>query len=143
MGELGIGIGVTTAEMDEPNRTGTLSPYDFAYWASTFVARGTPSDYADVGDETDGLSLVVWAASRIGVSFPSTLAAAVATLTPIEIDQALKTRGALLIGSAKICVTLGLDDVVDIVNGRYFVSRMTAYKRQDWIAGALLPGAKY
>jgi hypothetical protein len=138
----GVGVVGTTATQ---TRIGTLSAFDFAYWASTFIAPGTPQAYNDIGPETDGVSLVLWAAAQIGVTFPSTFAAATAALTDtMTVDRALRTRGAILVGSSKLSISLGLCDIVDIVQGRYFIRRCaTNTEIAKWQYGAKLPGAWY
>lgn len=142
--ELGIGAGIETSEMDLPNRWGTQSGYDLAYWASTFVTPGFPSDYGDDGPETDGVSLVSWAASRVGVTLPDTFTEAVAALSDtVEVDLALKTRGAVLVGPTKIAVCLGLGDIIDIVDGRFFVVVVSETKKAKWTTGALISGVIY
>jgi hypothetical protein len=145
MAELGIGVGIEASEMDLPTRWGTRSGYDLAYWMSTYVAPGFPTDYADDGPETDGVALISWAASRVGVTFPDTFTEAVAALdgNEIEIDQALKTRGSVLVSATKIVVCLGLDDIIDIINGRFFVSQMTDIKKAKWTTGALISEVIY
>lgn len=141
---LGIGVGIVGIPTDEV-RVGTKSPYDFAFWASKFVSPGTVFDYSDLGPETDGLSLVIWAASKIGLTFPQTFSQGVAACQPykVSVDQALRMRGALLISGSNFGVTLGLNDVIDVINGRYFVYRAEGYKKDKWITGAKLPGAIY
>ena len=128
------------------NTTGnTFKPALFRAQASivgTFGAGTT--NYSDMGAETDGVSLITWAAEQIGLTFPDTYSKAVAACTShITVDQALKTRGSLLIGPDRFAVTLGLDDVIDVVNGRYFVYRMKDSQRANWNTGAKLPGAIY
>ena len=143
MSSLGAGVGVV-GTASNTSRIGTKSSYDFAYWASTFVADGQVRDYSDMGAETDGVSLITWAAEQIGLTFPDTYSKAVAACTShITVDQALKTRGSLLISPDRFAVTLCLDDVIDVVNGRYFVYRMKDSQRANWNTGAKLPGAIY
>jgi hypothetical protein len=145
MAELGIGVGIEQSEMDLPFRMRTMSGYDLAYWASTFVAPGFPTDYDTDGQETDAASLISWAANRIGVTFPDTFAAAVVALdgNEVEIDQALKTRGAVLVSGTKIALCLGLDDIIDIIDGRFFVVQMTDTKKAKWTTGALISEVIY
>lgn len=144
MASIGAGIGNVGTSIDQP-RVGTLSPFDFAYWASTFASPGTPRDYVDIGPETDAASLISWSAAQIGVSFPDSFNVAVLACSGYEISvkKALSTRGALLIGSSKFAVTLGLNDILDIVNGRYFIYRLNESQESKWITGAKLPGALY
>ena len=128
------------------SRIGTRSPYDFAYWASTFVASGYPDDYLDFGPETDGVALVTWAAQQVGIAVPPTYFGAVITLSEsiVPIETALVTRGAVLVGVDQIAVCMGLEYVVGIVNGRYFQFKTTAASTNpEWEYGALIPGLLY
>ena len=127
-------------------RVGTLSPYDFAFWASTFIADGTPEDYFEDGPETTGAPLVWWAAAQVGVSVPPELYFLTPALSNhlITVDVALKTRGALLVGIDNIAVCMGLDDVVGVINGRYYQYKTTATSTNPvWEYGAHVPGLLY
>lgn len=147
---IGIGVGVPTVSPDEL-RVGTRSAYDFVYWAGKFIASGTPDDYQDVGPETDGVSLALWALAQVNVPFPDTYSAAVQYLSESQIDrdQALRTRGALLVCANRISISVGLDTVIDVVNGRYFMYKAVFSPqtpntcRFNWQYGALVPGLVY
>ena len=138
-------LGQIVGSLGATTRTNTLSPYDFAYWASTFIATGEPSDYNDLGPEVDGASLASWAASQIGVTFPSdyTSAAAALSATAITVTAALQIRGALIVAPTKIAVCLGFGDAIDIISGRYFIKRVSIIDITKWSYGATLPGAIY
>lgn len=144
MATIGAGVGVLGAAIDQ-SRLGTKSPYDFAYWTTTFVSPGVPSDYVDLGPEQDATALIVWAANQIGIAFPDTFTKAVAACSGYEmpLETALKTRGALIYNSSKFAITLGLNDIVDIINGRYFIYRLKPSQYSQWTTGAKLPGALY
>lgn len=141
---IGAGVGVVGTPSGTM-RIGTKSSIDYAYWASRFVADGSPSDYTDIGPETTGAPLVAWSAAQVGITVSSTWAILVSALTTeVTVDYALRTRGAMLYSPTKIAVSLGLYDVIDIVNGRYFVQRLTyASAQAKWSHGLLLPGATY
>lgn len=147
---VGPGIGVTSIEGDEV-RTGTKSGYDLAYWAAKFATDGTPSDYNIAGPETDGISLVAWACDKIGVYFPGTYDQAVAYIasSKVSVDVALRTRGALLVTSNRIAISAGLDNIIDVVNGRHFLYKsivtdgIPTTSRSTWEYGALIPGVIY
>lgn len=127
-------------------RIGTLSPYDFAFWASTFVTEGTPSSYFDIGPETDGVALVSWAAAQVGASIPADYFYITGLLadTLITVDEALKTRGALLVSVDQIAVCMGLDDVVGVIDGRFFQFKTSADSTNPvWEYGAQVPGLIY
>ena len=127
-------------------RIGTLSPYDFAYWASTFVTEGTPDDYFEDGPETTGAPLVSWAAAQVGVTVPPEFYFLTPALSGglITVATALKTRGALLVGIDQVAVCMGLDDVVGVVRGRYYQYKTTATSTNPvWEYGAQIPGLIY
>lgn len=127
-------------------RIGTLSPYDFGYWAGTFVAPGEPTDYQDNGPETDGTTLVAWAAAQVGVTMPTVFMSAIAAMSNyiIPVETALNTRGALVVCSDYIAVCMGLNDVVGVINGRYYQFKTTAASTNPvWEYGAHVPGLIY
>ena len=147
---LGVGVGVEVVSTDAvwSPRTDTRSPYDFAYWASTFAVGESRFDYTDSGATTDGAPLVSWAASQIGVTIPNTLDGILATLCgyyTVSLDCALRTRGALIVIDNQITVTLGFYDLIDIIDGHYFVRTLPTGVFGKWTTarGAHLPGAKY
>lgn len=131
-------------------RIGTKSAYDLAYWAGTFVAEGTPDDYQEVGPETDLTSLLSWACSQIGVEFPAEFADATPLLTEtLTVKQALRIRGAVLVCPKRISITMGVNDVVDLINGRYFHYKPVPAPQtpsiciNNWEYGAYVPGVIY
>lgn len=134
----------------EAARVGTLSAYDLSYWASTFVAEGTPSDYTDAGPETDAASLISWAASQVGAELPTDYDSLVATVSQdMTVTEALKVRGALLVCSQRVSLSMGLGDVIDLVDGRYFQYKPVPSPQTPsvclytWEYGAYLPGVLY
>lgn len=147
---IGIGVGVPTVSPEEL-RVGTRSAYDFVYWAGKFIAAGTSSDYLDAGPETDGVSLVSWALTQVGVSFPDTFSAAVTYLADSKIsrDDAFRIRGALLVCNNRISISAGLNNVIDVIDGRYFMYKSVFSPqtpntcRLNWQYGALVPGLVY
>lgn len=148
--ELGIASNVIGLSTDEA-RVNTRSSYDFAYWASTFVSTGVPEDYFDLGPETDGTSLVSWAASQVGINFTADFQTANTILSEgaITVAEALRIRGAVLVCTRRISVCMGLTDVVDVVDGRYFQYKVRFTPQNaltcinNWQYGALLPGLVY
>lgn len=125
------------------SRLGTLNPGDFAFWASTLIAEGAPGDYDDDGGETDGLAMVSWAATQTGVNFAVDYSTAVLALSENMLDtaDALRVRGALLVGLDGLAVCMGLQDVVGVINGRYF--QYVTAPGDRWRYGAMLPGLEY
>lgn len=146
---LGILPGTIGIAEDTP-RIGTRSAYDLAYWASTFIAEGTPSDYSDQGPETDAASLISWAAQQVGVEVPPDYATLYTQLTDdMTVTQALKTRGVILVCSQRVSISMGLGDVIDIVDGRYFQYKPVPAPQTPsvclytWEYGSFLPGVIY
>ena len=141
---IGIGVGVSTVGI-LPNRRNTLSPSDFAYWSSTFVADGKPSDYSDSGPEDNAIELVAWSAGQVGLELPTTYADLYTYCQSgfVTVTEALSKRGALLFNGTDIAVTLGLKDILLNINGRYFIQKPSAIQLADWTQGALIPGLDY
>ncbi len=123
-------------------RLGTKSPYDLAFWASTFIAEGSPDDYFDNGSETDGLALLAWSAGQVGVEIPADYVTTLQLVSQNEIpvETALKTRGAILVSTTSLGVSMGLDDAITVINGRYFQIRTTT---SAWEGAGKLPGLIY
>ena len=146
---LGIAPGVASAPAGTP-RINTLSAYDMAYWAGTFVAEGTATDYLDEGPETDLASLVSWAASQVGVDVPTEYESLVPLLSnDMTVAKALRTRGAILVCPTRVSISMGLGDVIDLINGRYFQYRPVFSPQtpsiciNNWEYGSFLPGVVY
>jgi len=146
LGAIQSNVGVPT---DTP-RVGTLSAYDLAYWASTFLSEGVPSDYTDLGPETDASTLISWAASQVGASIPTEYADLVPTLSQdLTVAEALRVRGALLVCAERVSLSMGLGDVIDLVNGRYFQYKPVPSPQTPsvclytWQYGAYIPGVVY
>lgn len=141
---LGIGVGVDTTGI-LPNRRNTLIPGDFAYWASTFIADGKPEDYSDSGPETNSAELISWAALQAGLEMPSTYSTidTYCVSGRVTVSEALAKRGALLFNGTDIAVTLGLNDLLEQINGRYFIHKPITLQLADWSYGALIPGLEY
>lgn len=147
---IGIGVGVPTVSPEEL-RVGTRSAYDFVYWAGKFIASGTSADYLEPGPETDGVSLIVWALNQVSVPFPDTYSSAVSYLSENTItrDEAFRIRGALLVCNNRISISAGLNNIIDVVDGRYFMYKAVFSPqtpntcRLNWQYGALVPGLVY
>lgn len=133
---------------DYTSRINTLSPHDFAYWIGTYVSKGVPSDYIGMGPEIESAPFLAWAASMVGVEFPPEQDAALAALAPTEITvaAALRKRGTLVVSTTgNIGVSMGMNDVVTLVYGRYFLIKNTDFSlyQASWDYGAHVPGLKY
>jgi hypothetical protein len=141
---LGIGVGVDITDT-LPNRRNTLSPFDFAYWTTTFIADGKPADYSDIGPTGGTPDLIVWALSQVGVDILSSYENidAYCSETRITVSEALAKRGALLFNGSEIAVTLGLTDILTSISGRYFIKKVSSSELSDWNYGALIPRLEY
>ena len=147
--QLGI-IPGTVGTASDAARINTQSSYDLAYWAGTFTAEGVPTDYQEIGPETDLASLLSWACSQVGVEFPTEYASAVPLLPNVlTVSQALKIRGAVLVCPTRISVCMGVNDVVDLINGRYFQYKPVFTPQNpslcinNWEYGSYVPGVIY
>lgn len=95
-------------------------------------------------DAFDCSELVEWALETVGVGFVATpegqreFCRARGQL--ISVDQALRTRGALLLADGRAAVSLGGGRVVEAVNRTY---RVTVADPAAWESGALVPGLAY
>lgn len=147
---IGPAAGVQTVAPDEL-RVNTRSAFDFVYWAGKFIASGTPDSYETPGFETDGVPLIVWALGQVNVGFPETYELAVDHLanSQMTVAQALRTRGALLVCYNRISISVGLDNVIDVINGRHFMYKSVFSPqtpntcRRIWQYGAYVPGLIY
>ena len=146
---LGIAPGLATAPAGTP-RINTRSAYDLSYWASGFVTEGTPSDYLDAGTETDAASLISWAASQIGVDAPTEYAVLYPLLSnDMTVSKALRTRGVILVCQQRVSISMGLGDVIDLIDGRYFQYKPAPAPQTPslclytWDYGSFLPGVVY
>lgn len=142
---LGMGVGVSLEGVFHDSRN-TLASSDFAYWCSTYVVRGVPSDYVDEGLEKSSASLISWACNQVGITdMPSTYdeIKSYCASKVITTSEALSKRGALLINDDDIAITLGLKDIVLDIYGRHFIKKVDAYYLSTWSYGALIPGLEY
>lgn len=145
MDVLGIGIGVSLEGVRHEN-INTMSPLDFAYWCTTYVVHGKPSDYSDKGLDIGSGSLISWASNQIGIidmptDYDDIKAYCASTLTTTKI--ALSKRGALLINDNDIAITLGLNDILLDVYGRHFITKLSSFDITKWAYGAFIPGLVY
>jgi hypothetical protein len=62
--------------------------------------------------------------------------------TQISVDQALRTRGALLFRPGHVAISLGDGRTIEARGRNYGVNIFPANGR-GWTAGALIPGLKY
>ncbi|WP_224241963.1 C40 family peptidase [Hyalangium gracile] len=97
-------------------------------------------------DTFDCSELVQWAAHQAGVSVPDGTMNQVPFFrqkgTQISVDQALKTRGALLYRPGHVAISLGDGRTIEARGKNYGVNIFNANGR-GWTSGALIPGLKY
>lgn len=97
-------------------------------------------------DTFDCSELVQWAAHQAGVTVPDGTMNQVPFFkqkgTQISVDQALKTRGALLYRPGHVAISLGDGRTIEARGSAYGVNIFSAQGR-GWTSGALIPGLKY
>ncbi len=82
-------------------KKGTKSAYDFVAWAQKqvndkYVFGANPSASDPDPSQFDCSSLVKWAAAQVGLNMPRTSNEQLAVCTPISVEEASRTRGALI-----------------------------------------------
>lgn len=92
-------------------------------------------------DAFDCSELVQWAAGRAGVPFTDGSSAQIAACHGISVDQAIRTRGALLWHPGHIAISLGNGRTIEAANPGFGVGQITAYGRFQ--RGGLIPGMRY
>ncbi|WP_257461912.1 C40 family peptidase [Archangium lipolyticum] len=94
----------------------------------------------------DCSELVQWAAHQVGVSFPDGTMNQLPHIQragrEISVDQALRTRGALLFRPGHVAISLGDGRTIEAMGSKYGVGIFSAHGRQ-WTHGGLIPGLKY
>lgn len=97
-------------------------------------------------DTFDCSELVQWAAHQAGVTVPDGTMNQVPFFrqkgTQISVDQALRTRGALLFRPGHVAISLGDGRTIEAKGRNYGVNVFSANGR-GWTSGALIPGLKY
>lgn len=87
-----------------------------------------------------------WAAHQAGVSVPDGTMNQLPYFrqkgTAVSVDQALRTRGALLFRPGHVAISLGDGRTIEARGRDYGVNIFSAQGR-GWTAGALIPGLKY
>lgn len=90
----------------------------------------------------DCSELIEWACSRVGVRFVDGSANQIAASKQISVQQAIKTRGALLYKPGHIGISLGNGQTMEARNSRAGVG---VFRASDikWTRGGLIPGLRY
>lgn len=108
---------------------------------------GTETNLNDPNPKAfDCSELVQWAAHQAGVSVPDGTMNQLPYFrqkgTTVSVDQALRTRGALLFRPGHVAISLGDGRTIEARGRDYGVNIFSAQGR-GWTAGALIPGLKY
>ncbi|MDY7231808.1 peptidoglycan-binding protein [Hyalangium rubrum] len=94
----------------------------------------------------DCSELVQWAAHQAGVSIPdgtmNQLPHAQRAGTTMSVEEALRTRGALLFRPGHVAISLGDGRTIEAKGSAYGVGVFSAHNR-GWTAGARVPGLQY
>ncbi|WP_217442055.1 MULTISPECIES: peptidoglycan-binding protein [Myxococcus] len=111
----------------------------YVFGAETNLNDPNPSKF-------DCSELVQWAAHQAGVSVPDGTMNQVPYFkqkgTTISVDEALRTRGALLYRPGHVAISLGDGRTIEARGSAYGVGIFNANGR-GWTSGALIPGLKY
>ncbi|QRO01088.1 peptidoglycan-binding protein [Archangium violaceum] len=94
----------------------------------------------------DCSELVQWAAHQVGVSIPDGTMNQLPHIQragkAISVDEALRTKGALLFRPGHVAISLGDGRTIEAKGSKYGVGIFSAHGR-GWTAGGLIPGMKY
>ncbi len=107
----------------------------YVFGAETRMSDPDPKQF-------DCSELIEWAASRVGISpkVPDGSGAQINHCRSISVEQAKRTKGALLWHSGHIAISLGDGNTVEAQNSRVGVIKTSAGNR--FTRGGLIPGAK-
>jgi cell wall-associated NlpC family hydrolase len=106
----------------------------YLYGAEASASDADPSAF-------DCSELVEWALARLGIKYPDGSAAQIGAAKAISVEQAIKTRGALLYHPGHIAISLGNGRTIEAANSRTgVVSNGTAGR---FTKGGLVPGLTY
>lgn len=106
----------------------------YVYAAEASVSDPDPNAF-------DCSELVQWAAGRVGVPFTDGSASQIAACHAISVEQAIRTRGALLYHPGHIAISLGNGRTIEAANSRVGVVSYSAAGR--FTQGGLIPGMRY
>lgn len=106
----------------------------YVYGAETSASDPNPNAF-------DCSELVQWALARTGITFTDGSSAQIAACTPISVEQAIKTRGALLHHPGHIAISLGDGKTIEAANSRVGVVSYNAAGR--FTDAGLVPGLRY
>jgi cell wall-associated NlpC family hydrolase len=106
----------------------------YIYGAEASVSDPNPNAF-------DCSELVQWAAGRAGVPFTDGSSAQIAACRSISVEQAIRTKGALLWHPGHIAISLGNGRTIEAANSRVGVVSYNAASRFQ--RGGLIPGMRY
>lgn len=106
----------------------------YVYGAEAPISNPNPSAF-------DCSELVQWAAGRVGVPFVDGSSAQIAACKSISVEQAIRTRGALLWHPGHIAISLGNGRTIEAANPGFGVGSLNAAGR--FTRGGLIPGMRY
>lgn len=89
----------------------------------------------------DCSALVQWAAGQCGVSMPRTSGEQINACTSISVDQAIRTRGAILWHEGHVAISLGNGRTIEAANPGFGVGSQNAAGR--FARGGLIKGLRY
>lgn len=107
---------------------------NYVYGAEAAISDPDPNAF-------DCSELVEWAAGRVGVTFPGTSSTMIEAAIGISVEQAIRTRGALLWTPGHIAISLGNGRTIEAANSRVGVVSYSASGR--FSRGGLIPGMRY
>jgi cell wall-associated NlpC family hydrolase len=138
-GEGGWGIPVDTG-------TGAAAPSESGiaekFVQAALTSKGRPYVWGASGPSSwDCSGLVQWAARKCGVSFPKPVSSQLARCQWITVQQAIATRGALLIRgqNGHIAISLGNGMTIEARGKAYGCGSWSARGR-SWTTGGVIPG---
>lgn len=143
----------TAPKPDRPaGRGGDKSSIDFVNFAMAQAGDayvyGAEASLSDPNPSAfDCSELIEWAAHRAGVFMPDFSGAQIAYCQSkgrgISVEQAKRTRGAILYKPGHIAISLGNGSTIEAVGSGYGVRVMGPSRSFSWTAGGLVPGLRY
>jgi len=140
--------GQGSAGVAPPGGRGTGTTQEFLWNALgqrgkpyVFGAEASPSD--NDPRAFDCSELIEWAARRAGVSFPDGSANQIAATTPMSVEEALRTPGALLFRAGDpnhIAISLGDGRTMEARGRRYGTDIFDDAASRGWTRAGTIPG---